>query len=113
MAYGPTVFLGVVFFLMPFFPEPHIVEKIRMFSAGAGLDPRAWLDIVLHFTAGFFALTKHLRHRKLCAAGLVAEGDRNAAPAEKYEGIVNPSTAVLDEAAAKVDAQTKPTPSTD
>lgn len=84
MAYGPTVFLGFVFFLMPFYPEPHIVGKIWLITDGAVMETRAWVDVVLHMSAGLVALTKHLRHRELANKGMVAEGDRDAMPAQKY-----------------------------
>lgn len=82
LAYGPTVFLGTVFFLMPFVPEPHIVEKIMIIYNGGDMIAMSWFDIVLHSFAGLLAFTKHLRHRELIAQGLVAEGDRDAKPAE-------------------------------
>ncbi|MBL4693089.1 MAG: hypothetical protein JKY92_07140 [Magnetovibrio sp.] len=83
MAYGPTVFLGFVFFLMPFFPEPHIIEKIKILNSAGTMEPRAWVDIVLHLIAGLLALTKHFRHRELLSQGIVAEGDRNAVPVKE------------------------------
>jgi len=85
MAYGPTVFLGTVFFLMPFAPEPHIIEKIMIIYNGEGMVAMSWFDIVLHGSAGLIALTKHLRHRELLGQGETAEGDRNAKPGEKSD----------------------------
>lgn len=85
MAYGPTVFLGAVFFLMPFLPEPHLVEKAKILMNGETLGFKTWLDIFLHLLAGFVALTKHLRHRELAALGVIAEGDRNAEAAQKHD----------------------------
>lgn len=35
--------------LAPFFPEPHIVGKIRWISGGAhGMQMMDWLDVLLH-----------------------------------------------------------------
>jgi hypothetical protein len=35
--------------LAPFFPEPHIVGKIRWIAGGAvGMQPMDWFDTVLH-----------------------------------------------------------------
>lgn len=84
LAYGPTVFLGLVFFLMPFYPEPHLMEKAKMLLAGDVIEARTWLDIALHLTAGLIALMKHLRYRELGQQGLVGEGDRDAEPVQSH-----------------------------
>jgi len=34
--------------LAPFFPEPHIVEKIRMLFKGTLSRPIDWFDMVMH-----------------------------------------------------------------
>jgi hypothetical protein len=35
--------------LAPFFPEPHIVGKIKWIAGGAvGMTPMDWFDVVLH-----------------------------------------------------------------
>ena len=35
--------------LAPFFPEPHIVGKIKWIAGGAvGMKPMDWFDLVLH-----------------------------------------------------------------
>ena len=35
--------------LAPFFPEPHIVGKIKWIAGGAvGMKPMDWFDVVLH-----------------------------------------------------------------
>ncbi len=37
--------------LAPFFPEPHIWEKIQwLFSGAQGMKPIDWFDLVLHGT---------------------------------------------------------------
>jgi hypothetical protein len=35
--------------LAPFFPEPHIVGKLKWIAGGAnGMTPMDWFDVVLH-----------------------------------------------------------------
>jgi hypothetical protein len=35
--------------LAPFFPEPHIVGKLKWIAGGAvGMQPMDWFDVVLH-----------------------------------------------------------------
>ena len=35
--------------LAPFFPEPHIVGKLKWIAGGAvGMKPMDWFDVVLH-----------------------------------------------------------------
>ncbi|WP_347924759.1 hypothetical protein [Pontimicrobium sp. SW4] len=35
--------------LAPFFPEPHIVGKLRWITGGAvGMKPMDWFDVLLH-----------------------------------------------------------------
>jgi len=85
LAYGPTVFLGLVFFMMPFYPEPHLVEKAKILMDGAVMEPRDWVDIVLHSTAGLVALTKFLRNRELAKLSLVADGDRDSEPSASHD----------------------------
>ncbi len=36
--------------LAPFFPEPHIWEKLKMLRAGTLRRPIDWFDLVLHAT---------------------------------------------------------------
>lgn len=78
LPYGPVVFLGVFFALMPILPEPHLWEKAMMIKNGLDMAPIDWLDIVLHAGAGLLAAAKVVRERRLAAQGLVAEGDRDA-----------------------------------
>lgn len=85
LAYGPTVFLGVVFFLMPFYPEPHLLVKAKILMGGGVMEPRDWVDVVLHSTAGLVALTKFLRNRELAKLGLVADGDRDSEPSASHD----------------------------
>ncbi|MEE9362818.1 MAG: hypothetical protein V3U92_09510 [Cellulophaga sp.] len=35
--------------LAPFFPEPHLIGKIRWIMGGAaGMSPKDWFDVLLH-----------------------------------------------------------------
>ena len=34
--------------LAPFFPEPHVVEKLRMLFTGKLVKPIDWFDLVMH-----------------------------------------------------------------
>lgn len=54
--------------LAPFFPEPHIVGKIRWVAGGAvGMEAMDWFDLVLHGSPWILlamALTDKFRTRK-------------------------------------------------
>ena len=50
--------------LAPFFPEPHLVEKLRMLSNGELKAPLDWFDLFMH---GAFPLLLII---KLIATGL-------------------------------------------
>ena len=45
--------------LSPFFPEPHIWEKLKMLKAGTLKRPLDWFDLALH-TAPFVLLAAKL-----------------------------------------------------
>ncbi len=45
--------------LAPFFPEPHIWEKLKMLKAGTLKRPLDWFDLALH-TAPFVLLAAKL-----------------------------------------------------
>ncbi len=45
--------------LAPFFPEPHIWEKLKMLRAGTLKRPIDWFDLALH-AAPFIALAAKL-----------------------------------------------------
>ena len=58
--------------LAPFFPEPHIVGKIRWIAGGAvGMGPMDWFDVALHGTPWLLlirAVVVTLRDRQRKAA---------------------------------------------
>lgn len=46
-----TLLLSLTLGLAPFFPEPHILGKIKWIAGGAvGMGPKDWFDVVLHGT---------------------------------------------------------------
>ncbi len=47
--------------LAPFFPEPHIWEKLKMLRAGTLRRPIDWFDLVLHATPFVLLAAKLLR----------------------------------------------------
>ena len=49
-----SLFLG----LAPFFPEPHLVEKIRMLVNGELIKPLDMFDLLLHGTPWVLLLVK-------------------------------------------------------
>ncbi|WP_036591323.1 hypothetical protein [Oceanospirillum maris] len=44
--------------LAPFFPEPHLIEKLRMLSNGELKAPLDWFDLFLHGTIPLLLLIK-------------------------------------------------------
>ena len=49
-----SLFLG----LAPFFPEPHLVEKVRMLLSGELVKPLDMFDLLLHATPWILLLLK-------------------------------------------------------
>ncbi len=47
--------------LAPFFPEPHLIEKLRMLAAGTLVRPIDIFDLVLHAAPWLLVLAKALR----------------------------------------------------
>ncbi len=47
--------------LAPFFPEPHIWEKIKMLRAGTLRKPIDWFDLLLHSAPFILLFAKLLR----------------------------------------------------
>ncbi|TWT84992.1 hypothetical protein CA13_64740 [Planctomycetes bacterium CA13] len=47
--------------LAPFFPEPHIWEKLKMLVAGTLRKPIDIFDLVLHATPWLFLIAKVIR----------------------------------------------------
>ncbi|MES9856206.1 MAG: RND transporter [Sedimenticola sp.] len=55
------LFLG----LAPFFPEPHLWEKLKMLSAGTLVKPLDIFDLVMHGSPFVVLILKLLRMRGL------------------------------------------------
>ena len=47
--------------LAPFFPEPHIWEKLKMLAAGTLVRPLDWFDLLLHATPWLVLIAKLAR----------------------------------------------------
>lgn len=47
--------------LAPFFPEPHIWEKLKMLAAGTLVRPLDWFDLLLHATPWLVLVAKLAR----------------------------------------------------
>ena len=54
-------FMVLTLGLAPFFPEPHIWEKLKMLMAGELRDGFDWFDLILHSAPWALALVKGLR----------------------------------------------------
>jgi hypothetical protein len=49
--FGPLILISLSLGLAPFFPEPHILGKLRWVLGGAnGMQPMDWFDLLLHGT---------------------------------------------------------------
>lgn len=57
------VILGSVLVLAPFFPEPHIWEKLQLLGNGELTRPIDIFDLLLHSAPLFLVLVKLLRRR--------------------------------------------------
>lgn len=54
-----TIFLG----LAPFWPEPHLWEKLKMLVAGDLVKPIDIFDMFFHMAPGLVLLAKIYRHK--------------------------------------------------
>ncbi|MDH4190567.1 MAG: hypothetical protein OEW21_10210 [Betaproteobacteria bacterium] len=50
LSYPVLIFACLTLGLAPFFPQPHIVEKLRMLVSGTLTKPLDIFDLVLHAT---------------------------------------------------------------
>lgn len=69
LPFGPVIFLGTFFALMPIFPEPHLWQKAMMIKDGAPLAGIDWFDICLHGGSGLLVIVKLFRARQVRAEG--------------------------------------------
>lgn len=55
-------FVCLLLGLAPFFPEPHLLGKVRWVAGGAvGMAPMDWLDLVWHAWPWFWLVATALR----------------------------------------------------
>ncbi len=58
----PFLVLSLTLGLAPFFPEPHIVGKIRWVAGGAvGMKAMDWFDLLLHGTPWVLLIVMTIR----------------------------------------------------
>lgn len=62
-----TMFAGMILFIAPILPEPHLVQKIMWLMDGTPFKPIDWFDMVLHGSAGVLAVAVFVRQRQLKA----------------------------------------------
>jgi hypothetical protein len=61
--FAPLAVGALLLGLAPFIPEPHLVEKLRMLSAGTLVRPLDIFDLVLHAALPVLLVLKLLRLR--------------------------------------------------
>ena len=61
---GPLAFAAVVLGLAPFYPEPHLWEKLKMLGAGELSRPIDIFDLFMHGTPVLLLLLKLLREKR-------------------------------------------------
>jgi hypothetical protein len=60
----PILLLAAILLgLAPFYPEPHLVEKLRMLSNGTLTRPLDIFDLFMHATPGLLLVVKLIRMR--------------------------------------------------
>ncbi|MGB8817988.1 MAG: hypothetical protein WCC66_08730 [Rhizobiaceae bacterium] len=57
----PLAIAALILALVPFVPEPHLLEKIRWLLAGLPFKPVDWLDLLMHGTPLLLLLAKTVR----------------------------------------------------
>ncbi|MBK8454434.1 MAG: RND transporter [Thiofilum sp.] len=60
LPWGLLIVAALTLGLSPFFPEPHLWEKLKMLVAGDLVKPIDWFDLVLHGTPYVLLLLKLL-----------------------------------------------------
>jgi hypothetical protein len=56
--------LAVILLLAPFRPQPHVLEKLTMLTAGRLTRPLDIFDLVFHLLPAMLLLIKFMRRRK-------------------------------------------------
>jgi len=62
---GLLAMAALVMALLPFQPEPHLWEKLKMLAAGALVRPIDIFDLVMHGTPTVLLLLKIIRMKQL------------------------------------------------
>lgn len=70
---GPVIIFGGLYFFMPIFPEPHLVQKFFMIKNGVPLAPIDIFDIFVHSLGGVMAVLMVRRQRQLKDRGEPAQ----------------------------------------
>jgi hypothetical protein len=60
---APLAIAALLLGLAPFFPEPHLLEKLKMLAAGALSRPIDIFDLFLHGTPAVLLVIKLIRSR--------------------------------------------------
>lgn len=61
------IIIALLLGLAPFAPEPHLWQKLKMFTAGELVKPVDIFDLFLHGTPTVLLIIKLLRMRKLAS----------------------------------------------
>lgn len=62
---GPLVILGLALGLAPFFPEPHLWQKLKMLADGTLTRPIDIFDLFLHAAGPLLLVIKIVRMKTL------------------------------------------------
>ncbi|MBF0291793.1 MAG: hypothetical protein HQK86_06500 [Nitrospinae bacterium] len=68
LPYGALVFLAVVLGLAPFFPMPHLLEKLIMLKNGTLAKPIDIFDLLMHATPVILLIAKLVKDYVLTPA---------------------------------------------
>ena len=60
----PLVAMSIFLGLAPFTPEPHLLEKLKMLSAGALTQPVDIFDLLMHGSPVLLLILKLVRRKK-------------------------------------------------
>ncbi|GIX06084.1 MAG: hypothetical protein KatS3mg115_0487 [Candidatus Poribacteria bacterium] len=67
--YRVLVPFAVLLLLSPFYPEPHVLQKLRMLRAGTLRRPVDILDLLLHLSLFVLLIAKVILHRVVSFSG--------------------------------------------
>ena len=62
--------LALMFALMPFAPEPHLWQKLKMLAAGTLQKPIDIFDLIMHATPAVLLAVKLVRRAKVSSRNL-------------------------------------------